>query len=64
MAVGSLVVEFSTLSHDLERPRVQRVMLLYGCEPTKVSYRPAKFGGHRHPGSRDIMFLACDVILA
>ena len=28
---------------------------LYGQEHIKVSYHPAKFGGHRLSGSRDIM---------
>ena len=28
-----------------------------------VSYHPAKFGGHRHSGRGDIMFLVCHMIL-
>ena len=28
-----------------------------------VSHTPAKFGGHRHHGSGDIMVLVCHVIL-
>ena len=28
-----------------------------------VSYNPAKFGGHRHCVSRDIMVLVCHMIL-
>ena len=29
----------------------------------KVSYCPAKFGGHRHSGSGDIMAFVCHVTL-
>ena len=32
-------------------------------QPIKVSYHLAKFGGHRNPGSRDIMVLFCHVAL-
>ena len=28
----------------------------------KKSYHPAKFGGHRHCGTVDIMFLVCYMI--
>ena len=28
-----------------------------------VSYNPAKFGGHRHSGSGDVMFLVCCMVL-
>ena len=28
-----------------------------------VSHSPAKFGGHRHCGSEDMMFLICHAIL-
>ena len=38
-------------------------MLLYGQEPMKISYQPARFGDHRHYGSEDIMVLVCHVIL-
>ena len=31
--------------------------------PNKVSYHPAKFGGHRHSGSRDIIVFVCHVTL-
>ena len=30
--------------------------------PLKVSYHPAKFGGHIHCGSKDVMVLVCHVI--
>ena len=49
------------LSRDLKIQRNQRVIRLYGQEPIKVSYHPAKFGGHRHTGSEDII-LVCQVI--
>ena len=35
----------------------------YRQEPIKVSYHPAKFGGHRHYGSGDIMIFVGHVIL-
>ena len=47
----------------LAKLRDQRVMWLFGQEPIKLSYHPAKLGGHRHSGSQD-MFLVCHVILA
>ena len=28
-------------------------MLIYEKEPMKINYRPAKFGGHTHCGSKD-----------
>ena len=31
--------------------------------PNKVNYHPAKFGGHRHSGSRDIIVFVCHVTL-
>ena len=37
-------------------------MWLYGQEVIKISYHPAKFGGHRHSGSGDAMCLVCQVI--
>ena len=38
------------------------MMLLYTQEPIKVGYHPVKFRGHRHPDSRDIVALLCQVI--
>ena len=51
------------MSRDLTRTRDQRVMLLHGQEPIKISYHPAEFGGHKHSGSGDIIFfiLSCDL---
>ena len=34
-----------------------------GGQPIKVSYHPAKLGGHNHFGSEIIMNLVCHVIL-
>ena len=48
---------------NLTRPRYQRVKLLYGQKPSKLSYHPVKFGSQRHSGSRGIMFLVCYKIL-
>ena len=31
------------------------VMWRYGQKPIKVSYQPAKFGGHKHSGSGDML---------
>ena len=31
-------------------------------ELLKINHRPAKFGGTRHCGSRDVMILVCPVI--
>ena len=31
--------------------------------PIKVNYHLAKFGGHKHCGSTDLMFLVCQGIL-
>ena len=31
--------------------------------PSKKSHHPAKFGGHRNSGSRDIMALVCQMTL-
>ena len=39
------------MSRDLPRPHNQCVMWIHGQEPIKMSYDPAKFGGHRHSGS-------------
>ena len=60
-AIGTVIVEIR-FSCDLARPRDQNVIWLYRREPIKVSYHPAKFGGHRHCGSGDIMILVCHVI--
>ena len=49
-----------SLSRDISRSCDERVMWLYGWQPVKVSYRPAKFGGHRHCGSGNIMFLVAE----
>ena len=37
-------------------------MGFYGQQPIKVGYYPAKFGGHRHNDSGDIVVLVCHVI--
>ena len=50
-----------SLSGDVARSRDQWSMWLYGWQPIKVSYHPAKFD-HRHSGSRIIMNLICRVI--
>ena len=34
-----------------------------GSQPIKLSYHPAKFGGHRYYGCRDIMVFVCYVAL-
>ena len=34
-----------------------------GMYPMKASYHSAKFGGHQHCGSGDIVVLVCHVIL-
>lgn len=54
--------DFSFLC-DLARRHDQRFILLHWQEPIKVNYHPVKFSGHRHSGSRDIMFLVCHVIV-
>ena len=38
-------------------------MLLYGQEPIKASYHPAKFSGYSYSGKGVIMVLVCHVIL-
>ena len=38
-------------------------MKLYGYQPIKMSYHPAKHGGHRHSSSRQIMIFVCHVTL-
>ena len=50
-----------SLSRDLTRSRDQRVMWLYWQEPIKVSYHPAKFGGHWHSSSGDVFSLSSDL---
>ena len=62
--IGTVVGKFNgfSLSRDLERPRDQRIIWLYRQKSIKVSYHPARFGGHSHSGSRDI-FLVCHVIM-
>ena len=37
-------------------------MLLYGQEPEKESYPPAKFCSDSHSGDVDKMFLVCDAV--
>ena len=44
------------------RARDQKVVQIYGYKSIKISYHPAKFGGHRHSRSEDIMVLVCYVI--
>ena len=41
-----------SLSHDLARSRDQRVLV--------VSYHPVNFGGHKHCGSVDLIFLVVE----
>ena len=48
-----------SLSRDLSRPRDQRVMWFF-VGGSMVSHDPAKFGGHRHCGSGDLMFLVVE----
>ena len=50
------------MSSGLTRSRDHGVIRLYGQEPIKVSYHPARFRDHRHSGSGD-MFLVFHVIL-
>ena len=50
------------MSRDLPRSRYQWVKQLSGWKPLKVSHHPAKFGGHRLCGIRDIMVLVCHMI--
>ena len=53
LAIATVVSSYNDFSVwcDLTRSRDQRVMWLYMHEPIKVSFRPAKFGGHRHCSS-------------
>ena len=44
-------------SRDFARSGNQRIMWLHGQESVNVNYNPANFGGHKHSGSGDIMFL-------
>ena len=41
----------------------RKIIWLCGYKLIEVSYHPAKFGGHRHSGSRDIMIFVCHVTL-
>ena len=50
-----------SLSHDFVRSCDQSVMLLYGQEPIKVSYHPARFGDPGNSGSGDNSILARDL---
>ena len=40
---------------------VQKIKWLYGQQPIKVCYRPAKFGGHNHYGSGVYFSLSRDL---
>ena len=53
----SRVMIFFFLSRDLKRQRDQKVMRFYGLKPLVVSHHP---DGHRHCGSRDMMFLVVE----
>ena len=50
-----------SLSHDFVRPCDQSVMILYGQEPIKVSYHPARFGDRRNSGKGDNSILSRDL---
>ena len=54
-------VKCYSLSNDAARETDQRVKGLYGLQ-SKVSYHPAKSGGHKHSGSGDIKSLVCHVM--
>ena len=51
-----------SFSRDLPRPSDQSVMWPYEQRPITISYYFVKFGGQRHYGGRDTIFLACHVI--
>ena len=59
---GSGDIMIVRLPNDLRRERYQRLMWLYGQEPMKISYHPAKFCSHRNSDSGDIVALVCHVI--
>ena len=61
-AILPRLVAIGSLSHDLSRPRDQRVEKHCGNKPLEVSHHPAKFGDYRHCGSGDRMVLVCHVI--
>ena len=42
--------------------QVKKASSNFVWEPLKASQHPAKFGGHKDCGSRDIMNLVCHVI--
>ena len=44
----------------MSRDHVMRVMWFYAWESLMLSHHPAKFVGHRHCGSGDIMFLVAE----
>ena len=37
-------------------------MWIYGQDPIKVTYQPAKFGGHKYSDRGDIVVIVCHVI--
>ena len=55
VAIGTVVVELQWLYFVVWFWKITRVMSLYGLEPMKLIYHPAKFGDHSHSVSRDIM---------
>ena len=57
-----MAVKIQSLSHDLTRPRVQRVMEFSGQENIKISYHPVKFGSHRNSSSENIIILVSHMI--
>ena len=52
-----------SFSRDLARPCGRRVEQHYGQKPVMTKHELARFGGHRHCDSGDIMILVCRVIL-
>lgn len=51
------------MSRDLVKTCDQKVILLYGWYPLKVSYHFDKFDEHRYCGSRGMMDLDCHMTL-
>ena len=59
MVIDTVVVEIYNgfiLSRDLTISGNQKVMLLFGKEPLKISHHPAYSGSHSHCGGGDIIF--------
>ena len=62
MIIVVVEIQCFSLSSDLTRPHDQRVNKHYGWNPLTASHQLAKFGGHSHCGSGDIMILGSHVI--